>query len=323
METLKNLWGEHFLGIYYLDESGGRQLDQEPLWTVVKNPRDYTDASNQFNLRISKSVNWFKNGYSNYANLSLFMSDYALYWFDYKAGYNGLFAQFGWNYSRQLNVALCRGAATVQNKEWGTMISWTYTEPPYIESGQDLLKDMVLAYDNGAKYIIVFDANQDWTQGILKNEHLDALKQFWQYIQNNPRKSMSINERTAYVLPKDYAYGFRGPKDKVWGLWEADDFAYLQSVNVNNSLGKYGPGLDIIYDDGLTKENLEGYQQLIYWNATSTTNSQVTMPTIAAPDPIGIRPLNQNNSAILVAAVLVAVATVALTSQRKRILRKV
>jgi hypothetical protein len=320
-DEAKTRWGEHFLGIYYLDESGGKQLDQKPLWTVIKNPKDYSDAANQFNNRISNSVNWFKGGYTDSENLHLFMSDYALYWFDYKAGYNGLFAQFGANYSRQLNIALIRGAAIVQNKEWGVMITWTYTEPPYIESGPELYKDMITAYDNGAKYIIIFDTNQDYIQSILQNEHLDALKQFWQYIQNNPRKSAPENERTAYVLPKDYAYGFRGPTDKIWGLWQADNFSYQQSVNINNSLAKYGSALDIIYDDGLTKENTQAYQQLIYWNTTSTTNSQ-PIPTITEPDPIGVRPLNQFNAAILIVTVFVVLATITLTARRKSQFRK-
>ena len=88
---------------------------------------------------------------------SLFTSDYALYWFDYKAGYDTLFAQFGWNYSRQLNVALCRGAATVQSKDWGAKVTGEYTMPPHIESGEQLYKDLILAYENRAKSIVVFD----------------------------------------------------------------------------------------------------------------------------------------------------------------------
>ena len=118
---------------------------------------------------------------------------------------------------RQLNVALCRGAATVQNKDWGVMIAWTYTQPPYIESGQELYQDLISAYDSGAKYILLFDSNKDYTHGILKAEHLEALKQFWQYAQSNPRKSYLIGERVACVLPKDYGYGFRGPNAKIWG----------------------------------------------------------------------------------------------------------
>jgi hypothetical protein len=144
-----------------------------------------------------------------------------------------LLAQFGWNYSRQLNVALCRGAATMQNKDWGVIITWTYTEPPYIKSGEELYKDLILAYENGAKYIVVSDWTENYTQGILKEEHLNALKQFWRYVQDNPRESEPISDRVAYVLPKDYAYGFRGPNDKIWGLWEADALSYELSCKVN------------------------------------------------------------------------------------------
>ena len=121
-------------------------------------------------------LNWFRRYYTNSTNYPLFTSDYALYWFDYKAGYDVLLAQFGWNYSRQLNVALCRGAATVQNKDWGVIIAWTYTDPPYIESGQELYEDLMLAYENGAKYIVVLDTNKNYTQGILEEEHLARFK---------------------------------------------------------------------------------------------------------------------------------------------------
>jgi hypothetical protein len=198
----------------------------------------------------------------------LFTSDYALYWFDYKAGYDVLLAQFGWNYSRQLNVALCRGAATMQNKDWGVIITWTYTEPPYIESGEELYKDLILAYENGAKYIVVSDWNENYTQGILKEEHLNALKQFWRYVQDNPRESDPIGDRVACVLPKDYAYGFRGPNDKIWGLWEADALSYELSENLNSLMKEYGNKLDIIYDDGLEPNNSYGYSKLVFWNGT-------------------------------------------------------
>ena len=48
------------------------------------------------------------------------------------------------------------------------------------------------------------------------------MKQFWQYVKANPRTITPVSDRTAYVLPEDYAYGFRGPNDKIWGLWQAD-----------------------------------------------------------------------------------------------------
>jgi hypothetical protein len=262
-------WGEKLLGLYAFDEGGGRQLDFTiPRPFRVYEADNYTDAGNRFVKNVTDELNWFKQGFNSSMNFPLFTSDYALYWFDYKGGYDAVFAEFGWNYSRLLNVGLCRGAATVQNKNWGVMITWTYTEPPYIESGKELYDDMTLAYESGAKYIIILDTNEDWSHGILKDEHLEALEQFWQYTKNNPRTNGATNERIAYVLPKGYGYGFRGPKDKIWGLWEADDFSLEISTDLGSLLQQYGTKLDIIYDDGLNASNTNAYSKLIFWNGT-------------------------------------------------------
>ena len=269
-KDIEERYPDHFLGVYFDDEQGGRQLDlSDHRW--VYEAENYADAANQF---FDASYSWLNRRYvqnetgANVApsDFNLFTSDYAFYWFDYRAGYDVVLAQFGWNYSRQLNVALCRGAATIQNKEWGAIIAWTYNNPPYIESGEELFKDLVLAYENGAKYILVFDSNEEYTQGILKEEHLEALKQFWQYTKENPRIITPVNERMAYVLPRDFAYGFRGPNDKIWGLWEADDFSFEISTNLGSVLEEYGTSLDIIYDDGIEFDKL--YGKYILWNGT-------------------------------------------------------
>ena len=264
-QTAKNKWGNRFLGFYYVDEPAGRQLDQDPEWTVVRNATDYTDASNKFNRAVNYSINWFRSGYTNGTDLSLFTSDYALYHFDYKAGYDVLLAQLGWNYSRQLNIALARGAATVQNKDWGVIVAWEYTQPPYLESSDKLYNDLVLAYTNGAKYIVIFDSNQGYTQSVLTEDHLQALERFWQYIKENPRASNQVNERVGFVLPKDYAYGFRGPEDKIWGLWKDEIVSLNVSISLNSKLEQYSDKLDIIYDEIAKPETL-GYKQLFYWN---------------------------------------------------------
>jgi hypothetical protein len=262
-------WGDKFLGLYAFDEGGGRQLDLKiPRPFRISEADNYTDAENLFVKNVTDMLVWFRQGFNSSMNFPLFTSDYALYWFDYKGGYDAVFAEFGWNYSRPLNIALCRGAATVQNKDWGVMITWTYTEPPYIESGEKLYDDMILAYENGAKYIVIFDTNRDYTHGILEEEHLDALKQFWQYTQANPRTDTVTNDRVAYVLPKGYGYGFRGPNDKIWGLWEADDFSLEISTNLGGHLEQYGTKLDIIYDDELNSSNTNAYDKLIFWNGT-------------------------------------------------------
>ena len=127
-------------------------------------------------------------------NIEAFTSDYALYWYDYKAGYDAVFAELGLNslsnntQLRQMTAEFARGAATVQNKDWGAIITWTYNSAPYIESGHDLYNDMMLAYNYGAKYVLVFDYpyESNSTYGILKQEHLDALRNFWNYTSLNP-----------------------------------------------------------------------------------------------------------------------------------------
>ncbi len=258
----RNRWGNHFLGLYVWDEPGGKVLDTQ-IGYDRRRPDNYSAAETQF-------INFLN--YSRYnsrvSGMPFFTSDYALYWFDYKAEYDTVFAEFGWNYSRELNVDLVRGAAAVQNKDWGIIITWTYRHPPYIESGTQLFNDLKLAYDEGAKYVTIFDSNENYTAGILKEEHIQALQQFWQYVQNNPRTLSSSSDRTAFVLPDDYAYGFRGPNDNIWGLWLADNFTNTLCENLNSAMLQYGSQLDIVYDDPDFPNYADIYGQLIFWNGT-------------------------------------------------------
>ncbi len=273
---IEKKYGDHFLGVYFDDEQGGKQLDSFDLrW--VNEAENYTDAANQFVAHLNYWLNnapFTRNGMLPQvvpSDFRLFTSDYSLYWFDYKAGYDVVFAEFGWNYSRQLNVALDRGAATVQNKDWGVIITWTYNYPPYIESGEELYEDLILAYNNGAKYILVFDTNENYTEGILEEEHFEALEQFWQYTQDNPRNNLQVEKRVAFVLPKDYGYGFRGPTDKIWGLWGDDVLSLEISHHLGSFLEEYGTKLDIIYDDDI-KFN-EVYSKYIFWNGIIISDS--------------------------------------------------
>ncbi len=128
---------------------------------------------------------------------------------------------------------------------------------------------MLYAYNNGAKYILVYNSNPNWTRGILDSDHLAAVQQIWTYIKSNPRTDASAN--VAFVLPHDYAYGFRGPKDKIWGLWGPDNLTISIATQLSNLLDHYGTGgyehLNVVYDEeGINY--LNQYSEVIFWNGT-------------------------------------------------------
>ena len=273
IKEARQRWGDHFVGLYAYDEAGGHQLDQDRPYMLVEEADNYTDAANKFVEELGKHLMNITD-YPVYAgDLPLFTSDYALYWFDYQAGYDVVFSEFGWNHSRPLNVALNRGAARMQNKDWGIIITWTYRNAPYIESADELYHDMVFAYLNGAKYLVVFNrpmASEEASEyGILTEEHLDAMKRFWRYTQTSLQRPLihdPVSTQTAYVLPKDYGWGFRG-SEKVWGLW-ADELSIKIGTDLVYLLNTHHIGLDIIYNDPKYYNEIGTYSKLYFWNGT-------------------------------------------------------
>ena len=265
-QLAKERWGERFLGVYVSDEPGGRQFDL-PEHRIVNEAENYSDAASKFIGGFNDGLQLFFSNFEEPANVTTFTSDYALHWFDYKAGLDVVFAEFGWNFSRQLHVALCRGAANVQNKDWGVIVTWTYRNAPYIEDAEMLYRDLVLAYNNGAKYILVFNYPTNVTDfGILTQDHLNSMKSFWNYMNAVPQPTQA--SKTAYVLPEDYGYGFRGPDDRIWGLWGPDDLSAKVWNEANSLLMSYEKKLDIVYDTTeLDRE--QRYEKLIFWNGTT------------------------------------------------------
>lgn len=259
-------WSSEFVGLYVYDEPGGHQIDSDGPYMIVPEAQNYSDAATKFVGNLNCYISEFLA-----LNTTMMTADYVLYEYDYRAGYDIVLAEYAWNHSRPINTALCRGSATMQDKEWGVMLTYTYDQPPYLASGPELYEDMVTAYENGAKYIVVFDfARQNETRlvhGILQQEHLDALRQFWEYAKSHPRPDNPVEERVAYVLPPDYGYGFRNGKDSIWGLWKADNLSNTIWDDVNTFAQQYKEKFDIIYLDTPNFDSWN-YSKLIFWNGT-------------------------------------------------------
>jgi len=278
METTRQRWGEKFLGIYLFDEPGGNQIDTNQ-WRsgtlarqAMENASDYSDAAGRFVKDIPSTISW-RNVKS--VNLPVFTSDYALYWFDYLAGYDAVFVELGWNTSSIQQLALCRGAANVQGKDWGAIITWTYHEPPYLASGPEIYEEMVTAYDAGAKYVVAFNFPkhpETNPYGVLAEQHFVAMQRFWDYVQTRPRRgNADARGQVAFVLPKDYGWGTRRTEnfieDRIWGFWPEDQTTLIVGKNMRILLNLYGLKLDIIYDDPQFSYQ-EMYEQIYYWNST-------------------------------------------------------
>jgi hypothetical protein len=258
---------DKFLGVYRWDEPGGNQLDQGPNLTLNRTRTEYgtyANASSQYVDMLNIHLKYYL-----YTSPMVVTADYGLYWFDYDAGYDAVFADFGFNLSRPIQIALCRGAAEAHNKSWGATVTWTYNDTPYLESGEKLYSDFKLAYDSGAKYAIVFSYPKIGPYGTLSDGHFDALQKFWNYIHSNPNNHGVNRAEAAYVLPKDYGFGFRNPRDTIWGLWNADGLSAKVWDDANLLITQYGPSVDIVYNDLKVMEAVKSrYPTLFFWNET-------------------------------------------------------
>ncbi|HSV50006.1 MAG TPA: hypothetical protein VLH35_06785, partial [Candidatus Acidoferrales bacterium] len=242
-------WGDKFLGMYYNDEVGGIQLNGD--WQLfyeqwggnlsgVDHPafkrldeiqlklQAYVDNGTEpdnYDLEGDFFVNMVLNEGDpgllklNQLDITTFTSDYGLYWWDYLGGYDVMLAELGWNASVAQQIAQVKGAARVQDKEWGAMITWKYTDVPFLDSAKSIYDQMVASYQAGAKYIMIFDYAKDEnatnTAAAMTDEHYMALYQYWQDTHSKQYEDHSEAE-AALVLPYNYGWGMRNPNDTIW-----------------------------------------------------------------------------------------------------------
>jgi hypothetical protein len=292
----KQRWGDKFLGIYYNDEPGGIQLDGN--WTDWF--RNYSStlctvdipAINTLNIIYHKMleakasgtdpVNYDEEAYFfiqnilkedpglirlQNASVPLFTADYCLYWFDYLGGYDTMFAELGWNSSVAQQIGLVKGAARLQDKDWGTIITWKYTQAPYLDSGIEIYNQMITSYEAGAKYIIIFNYPILSNYGAMTNEHFLALRKFWNTITTTDLPDLS-KPGAVLVLPSNYGWGMRHSYDTIWGFWPPDSKSPVIADAANKLLAKYGASLDIVFDDSAYPVAKAGYETIYYWNQT-------------------------------------------------------
>lgn len=247
-------YGDRFVGVYYFDEPGGRQLDDASS-RFVTSAESHAEAAEKYVYLLYVHIEpYLRTG------ARLLTADYGLYWFDYKAGYDVILAEFGWNQSRDIQVALCRGAAKAYGKEWGVTVTWTYMNPPHLISGEALYNDLILSYHSGAKYLIIFEYD------IMGEEHFEALRKFWNYIRRNPERHGIHQGEVVYILPKDYGFGFRKGDDTIWGLWHENSNGKIWN-DVTSLAAKYGSRLDIVYDEPDIMDKIRNhYSEIFLWN---------------------------------------------------------
>ncbi len=263
-------YGEKFRGVYLFDEVGGKLMDGAHSVNMTA-----ADSYSEAAILYTHHLNYYLGNVSRYyapAEFRLYMSDYALYWFDYLAGYDVVFTEYVGDHSRLVATGLCRGAAKVFNKEWGVMLTWSHRLEPFVENPDQLYDDMVFAYENGAKYIVVFNSpgeNSPPTEyGTLTPAHFDKMREFWRYVHACPRAG-SYPADAAFVLPRDYGFGFRAPGDKIWGKWEADSLSSVVWGEFHRLVGAGEGCLDIVYETRIDDEPVSlPYGRLFFWNGT-------------------------------------------------------
>ena len=164
----------------------------------------------------------------------------------------------------------------MQNKEWGAMVTWKYTEHTekgFLDDPENIYNQMLAAYQAGAKYIMIFDYSKDKdgnnTSYAMTDYYYEMMQIFWNDIHTKKFADLSGPE-AAMVLPANYGWGMRDHGDTIWGFWGTDAKTPQIAMLMGQLIHKYGAQLDIIYDDPNYPPAKAGYNNIYYWNNSST-----------------------------------------------------
>jgi hypothetical protein len=288
-------YGDKFLGIYYYDEPGGIQLDFD--WDehfinldnhIRRNDGNYkhyqldtltgylNGTIRDYDVEAQIFTNYMKQDHDmlflEENSISTFVSDYALFWWDYLGGYDVVLAQLGNNASIVQEIDLTKGAAHLQGKDWGAIVTWKYNEAPYLDSGEEIYRQLSLAYRAGAKYLIIFDypTIENNLYGVLTDDHFEALQKLWTDITGNNKSSVKqgVPVEAVLVLPQNYGWGMRHINDRIW-LWGPDEHSPMIWDISQKLIDLYDINLDIVYDDPQFPV-IGKYDKIYYWNQTLT-----------------------------------------------------
>jgi hypothetical protein len=265
-ETFDSFWE---INIYTQENITKYPHPIQPYTEVLKqNPiQNYDDAAQAFVNINKESVENINSTQLNEKSILVFTADYGLYWWNYQSGYDMVLAEIGWNHTTAQEIGLLRGAANMQNKQWGTIITWKYTHPPFLADGEEMFEQMKISYQTGAQYVIIFNYSEDRANpNTLQEEHFQALKRFWNEVVQNPKiKHDSIKAEAALVLPQNYGWGMRHPNDNIWGIWSTDNKSQQIWNQLQDKLDQHGLKLDIVYED--PNYPITGkYSNIYYWN---------------------------------------------------------
>jgi glutamine cyclotransferase len=318
-------WGDRFLGVYFNDEPGGIQLDGD--WTgwfaANLNQLKPTDVLYNIYLRM-KEANESGVKPENYnseasffvenvlredpglvklkaSGFTSFTSDYVLHWFDYLGGYDVMLAQLGWNASVAQQIALVKGAARLQGKEWGAIITWKYTVPPYLDAPEQVYDQMLTAYEAGAKYVVVFNYPMmpGKEYGALSDEHFGAIERFWNDVTDKEKNFADLSApKAVLILPRNYGWGMRRSDDVIWGFYGPDEKSPQIAAIVSTLLGAFGPTLDIAYEDAEYPVSLGNYTQVYYWNMTGSVTPGPSPSPSPSPEPTNSTPLQYSYTVV-------------------------